>query len=117
MAGATTISHRRGILRDQAVRLHAGTTVLVWDFETGKSDTWLIDEETARHEFIAKSVLRRPTISGSGTYLVVVQPGFEGEYEIRVPASEVTTLGPAQGHPSGRSDTRHHRSARPSIAI
>lgn len=68
------------------VRIRPGTTVHVWDLEAGKSDTWLIAGDTARHSFIVKSV--EPADRG-GSHLTLVQPGFEREYELRVHSSNV----------------------------
>ena len=81
----------------ETVRVIAGTTVHVWDFEACVSDTWLIDGETAEHEFVIKSVAPR-TVPGSESHLVLVQPGFEHEYELRVRCSEVTNVALEQQH-------------------
>lgn len=76
------------------VKVNPGTRVHVWDFENCVSDTWLIDGESAEHEFVVKSGLEDPTLpsSGSPLPLVLVQAGFEYEYEIRVDPSNVTEV-------------------------
>src|SRR5579862_4530127 len=78
--------------RGRAVRVNAGTTVHVWDFEASVSDEWLIDGEVAECDFRVKEEFTSPTHEDTDPHLVLIQPGFEHEYEIRVRACDVTEV-------------------------
>ena len=80
------------LVSGKKVKVIPGTRVHVWDFENGESDTWLIDGESAEHEFVVKSGLEDPTLPDGGSHVVLVQAGFEDEYEIRVDPSKVAEV-------------------------
>jgi len=88
------------LVSGKKVRVNPGTRVHVWDFENCESDTWLIDGQSAEHEFVVKSGLEDPTLPGAACHLVLVQVGFEDEYEIRVDPTKVTEVATSPGLPS-----------------
>ena len=102
------------------VKVNPGTRVHVWDFERGQSDTWLIDGGSAEHEFLVKSGLEDPTLPHDGSHVVLVQAGFEHEYEIRVDPSKITEVvmppGLPSTSPSRRATTRGLRDQVGSVA-
>lgn len=80
------------LIPGKKVKVNAGTMVHVWDFENCKSDTWRIEGGSAEHEFLVKSAPEDPALTGAASHLVLVQAGFEDEYEIRVDPSNVTEV-------------------------
>jgi hypothetical protein len=81
---------RAALAPGKKVKVNAGTRVHVWDFESCESDTWVIDGESAEHEFLVKSAPEEGAPDEKSSLLVLVQAGFDHEYEIRVHPSDVS---------------------------